>query len=221
VSDILEQKGQSFTPVSFRLNQGISLLTGPNMGGKTVALSTAGLLQSLAQYSMPVPAQTFRFRPVERIRFVGGDLQSVEDGLSTFGGEVVRLAEVLKEMQDSGTTLLLLDEVGRATNPMEGEALAVGLARYLHETNAMVLFATHYAGVAETAKEEGWMRWKVAGLGDRRIVPADSVQSELESLQIAERLGLPREVLSLARHWLHSAECKALREGSSDGQIKS
>ncbi|MFC4767457.1 MutS-related protein [Effusibacillus consociatus] len=217
LSAALKQKGSQITPISFRLQRGISVLTGPNMGGKTVALRTAGLLQALAQYGMPVPAETFYFQPVDRIRFVGGDPQSMENGLSTFGGEIVRLSTILKA---EGTVFLLLDEVGRATNPLEGEALAVGLTRYLQRSDWIVLFATHYAGVAEVAAQEGLLRWRVAGLADRRIVSADTARIELESLRIAELLGLRTEILSYSRQWLDTNHKHPGRKGDFDEQAE-
>ncbi|WP_018133034.1 lysine 5,6-aminomutase reactivase ATPase KamC [Effusibacillus pohliae] len=219
LADTLRQKGRQVTPVSFSLAEGVTVLTGPNMGGKTVALRTAGLLQALAQHGMPVPAEAFWFQPVDRVRFVGGDPQSMENGLSTFGGEISRLADILGPLgrptvvQRPDRVLLLLDEVGRATNPMEGEALAVGLTRFLHGSEWIVLFATHYAGVAEVAAAEGMLRWRVAGLSDHRIVPADSASVQWESLSIAETMGLPPEIIARSREWLSAIEADCNRRG--------
>lgn len=193
----LEQRGRMPTPVSFALTEGVSLLTGPNMGGKTVSLRTAGLLQAMAQYGLPVPAVTFEFVPVDQIRFVGGDLQSLQDGLSTFGGEIRRLASILQ--MTSSKLLLLLDEVGRGTNPLEGEALAIGVTRFLQQTSWLVWFATHYPRVSEM---EGIIRWQVAGLTDHRIIPTDSAAERFESLRIAKDLGLPQPIVEYAGQWM-------------------
>src|SRR3569833_3096567 len=128
------------------------------MGGKTVVLKTFGLLQALAQFGMPVPAARFAFHPVERIGLSGGDEQSMDSGLSSFGAEVQRLAELLH----GGTrALLLLDEVARTTNPEEGEALAIGLAGYLLHSGHAALMASHFPGVTGVPGIQGF---RVAGL---------------------------------------------------------
>lgn len=198
LADTLQKKGQAAVLISFYLREGVSVITGPNMGGKTVSLRTAGLLQALAQQGMPVPAKLFYFVPVNLVRFVGGDMQSIEDGISTFGGEMLRLQEVLPL---SGKLLLLLDEVGRGTNPLEGEALAVGVARFLSEAPCFALFATHYPSVAQVT---GITRWKISGLSDHRVIPADNKQLELESLMIAEQMGLPKQIIGFAKEWIQN-----------------
>lgn len=198
LSDALVKKGMQPTPVSFDLHPGVSVLVGPNMGGKTVALKAAGLLQALAQSGMPVPAAVYQFDFVSRIRYIGGDPQSMEDGLSSFGGEVVRIAEVARTAQ-AAPAMVLLDEVGRATNPVEGEALAVAMVRYLQSAPQIVFFATHYAGVAQ---QTGISKWQVAGFSDYRIISAVDITVKQQALQIAEQLGLPTEIVGLARDWL-------------------
>lgn len=232
LAEALRKQGRQATPVSFSLPEGVSVLTGPNMGGKTVSLRTAGLLQALAQYGMPVPAVRFRFVPVDQIRFVGGDLQSMQDGMSTFGAEVARLSELLQGMETGGQSrklepsskfepsrklghsrkLLLLDEVGRGTNPREGEALAAGLIRFLQQSKWRVWFATHYPEVSAIS---GIMRWQVAGLADHRIIPSDGQDSSSESLTIAKQMGLPQEIVEFAEQWLTDRETRTSRKGGS------
>jgi DNA mismatch repair protein MutS2 len=211
-------KGGRYTPLSLTFQRGVGVVTGPNMGGKSVALKTMALLQGLAQYAFHVPVRAYSFRPVERIRFLGGDEQTSEHGLSSFGGEVKRLADILGE---TGEGLLLMDEVARTTNPQEGEAIAVGLVRHLLTTEHSAFVATHFPAVA---KVPGIQAYRVIGLEhekkeeirqhqagdmlvqlqqamDYRIVPLRTEREQVpqDALWIAEHLGLPKAIIHYGR----------------------
>lgn len=216
----VESRGGMFTPLDLTLRPGVGLITGPNMGGKTVVLKTLGLLQALAQHALPVPAAAFHFHPVERIGWSGGDEQSLVSGLSSFGAEMQRLASLL---ENPPPALLLLDEVARTTNPEEGEALAIGLATYLQKSGHTALLATHFPGVTQVPGLQGY---RVAGLRqdvltewtmksspvdperllgdlhramDYRLLPADGQEFPRDALRIAELFGLPEELLTTSR----------------------
>ncbi|HEU4962695.1 MAG TPA: hypothetical protein VFV52_02405 [Bacilli bacterium] len=212
----VEKRGGTFTPLDLTLHPGVGLITGPNMGGKTVALKTFALLQALAQHAMPVPAQRFFFHPVERIGSSGGDEQSLESGLSSFGAEMYRLADLLATQ---GRALLLLDEVARTTNPQEGEALAYGLAKHLLTTKHTALLASHFPGVARV---QGLQTYRVAGLRrevlaelerradirevlsqlhramDYRLMPCVAGDVPRDALRLAQSFGLPEGLLRAA-----------------------
>jgi DNA mismatch repair ATPase MutS len=211
----VESRGGTYTPLDLTLSPGVGLITGPNMGGKTLSLKTLGLLQALAQYALPIPAAEFRFHPVERIGWSGGDDQSLVSGLSSFGAEMQRLAALLRA---PGRALLLLDEVARTTNPEEGEALAVGLADYLRSSAHTALFASHFPGVTQVAGLQGFRvagllpevlaAWEqdrtsadpdrlLAGLQqamDYRLLPAQGLDVPRDALRIARLFGLPEEI---------------------------
>jgi DNA mismatch repair protein MutS2 len=175
----VEARGGRFTPLDLVLSPGVGLITGPNMGGKTVVLKTFGLLQALAQHAMSVPAGGFHFQPVERIGMSGGDEQSLTAGLSSFGAEMHRLSGLLRTR---GRALLLLDEVARTTNPQEGEALATGLASFLLGSGHMAVLASHFPKLTEIP---GLQQFRVAGL--RREV-LDALQAGGRAEDLLSRL---------------------------------
>nr|WP_283809058.1 hypothetical protein [Tumebacillus amylolyticus] len=212
----VESRGGAYTLLNLSLSPGVGLITGPNMGGKTVVLKTLGLLQALAQHALPVPAEAFRFVPVARIGWSGGDEQSLVSGLSSFGAEMQRLASLLRE---SSPALLLLDEVARTTNPQEGEELAVGLAEYLIRSAHTALFASHFPGVTQVLglqgfrvaglRSEVWARWESDGATpdpdslltdlqqamDYRLLPAQGQEVPRDAWRIARLFGLPEEII--------------------------
>ncbi|MGZ4113138.1 MAG: MutS-related protein, partial [Tumebacillaceae bacterium] len=167
-----------------------------------------------------VPAERFHFQPVDLIGLSGGDEQNMVSGLSSFGGEMQRIAHLLKQ---KGTALLLLDEVARTTNPEEGEALAIGLASFLVDSSHTAVMASHFTGVTQVAGIQGF---RVAGLRtdvlaeleqsgttgdvlqrlqsamDYRLVKSDGGEVPKHAVRLAKCFGLPEQVLEKARHVL-------------------
>lgn len=135
--------------IDFEFGECPAVLTGPNMGGKSSLLVLVGLCQWCAQHAMPVPAETFAFRPVEEIVYVGSEEPSALDaaeGLSAFGREIRRLVDFRERA--TSPTLWLLDEIGRGTHPEDGADLANRVIGALHEAGHRVLAATHFPDVA-------------------------------------------------------------------------
>jgi DNA mismatch repair protein MutS2 len=155
----LEREGRAFTPVSFAL-EGVAVLTGPNMGGKSVCLRTCGFIAVCAAFGVPVPARHARTAIFDEIAWlgVGGDGE-IGGLLSTFAREVVRLRELLARGRMHA--LVLLDEFARTTTPLEGKALLVAVIARLCEGGATGLAATHLSGVARAA---GVRHYAVRGL---------------------------------------------------------
>jgi DNA mismatch repair protein MutS2 len=156
----VESRGGCYQPVSIDIDSPVSVITGPNMGGKTVALATVGLCVAMAQFGLMVPCKSMRFALYDFMHF-----QSQEEevpGLSSFATEIVSLKEPLSRIDERG--LVLLDEVGRGTNPSQGLALyAALLGHYLEsrESGSTVIATTHYHGLADTL---GVPHWQVRGL---------------------------------------------------------
>lgn len=158
--DLLEQKGRSFVPVSIRLEQGATVITGANMGGKSVSMKSLTLNLLLAQTGFFAFAKAFSAPLFDSVSLICTDRQSVEQGLSSFGAEVAALGDVLR--QEKGKFFYVaLDEFARGTNPREGAALARALVEYLGRLNCVALLTTHYDGVSDAARRH----YRVAGLG--------------------------------------------------------
>lgn len=156
----IADRGGRFVPVSITLSRGAAVITGANMGGKTVALKTLALNVLLAMAGFPVFAKAAGLPMIEDLRFLAGDAEESRRGLSSFGGEVLRLREALHGFTDK--TLLLLDEPARGTNPDEGAAIVRGLVEYLNSRPGFAVAATHYDGVSRHAGRH----YRIVGLRD-------------------------------------------------------
>lgn len=176
----LPERGRRFTPLSLELNAGATVLTGANMGGKSVALKTLALNVLLIHCGFYPFAETASTPLFAALHLVSSDLEATERGLSSFGGEVIRFNAIAEEL-NRGLCLILLDEFGRGTNPKEGAAIARGLVRYLNEQSAYALLTTHFDGVAALAKRH----YQVVGLSG---LDASVLHANLGHLSLAERL---------------------------------
>ena len=149
--ETLAERGRSYAPVSLDLD-GIAVITGPNMGGKTAALRTLGFVAACVALGVPVPAKAARVVLVDEIAWLGiGARSDADDGLlSSFGREVIALRSFLA--RDARRAIVLVDEFARTTSPREGRALSIALLERLRERGALGLAATHLAGIATAAK---------------------------------------------------------------------
>ena len=160
LQESLERRDRAYTPLSFELRS-VSVITGPNMGGKSAALQMCGFIAACAAWGVPVPAASAEvglFAAIIRLAS-GGEDPDRDALLSSFGSEVVALRAVLESPLQ--TTLVLVDEFARTTNPLEARALSVALAQVLQQRGASALFASHLDGLAEAA---GVRHFAVAGL---------------------------------------------------------
>lgn len=161
VASVLKEKGLDFTPLSITLGKGAGIITGANMGGKSVALKTITLNVFLALCGFYVYAQKAYIPFFENVLMVSEELQSVKQGLSSFGAEIVQMEKVAETI-DKEFCFVVLDEFSRGTNPHEGAALVRAVTRYLNEKDVIALLVTHYDHVAEYGK----IHYQVAGLKD-------------------------------------------------------
>lgn len=143
-------KIENFTPLSIALPVGATVITGANMGGKSVALKTLALNVYLMHCGLFPFAERAACPMFDGLLFLAEDAENMDNGLSSFGGEILRLREALDVMRE-GFCLVLLDEFARGTNPDEGAALAQGLTEYLNALPVMAVLATHYDKVAQKA----------------------------------------------------------------------
>ena len=152
VEDVLLSKSKTYCPVSISLKDGVTCITGANMGGKTISLKLAGMVQLLAQYGFFVPCSSAKVGLSNFVQILIGDSQSVERGLSSFGSEMEELKEILDNSIDR--SFILIDEIASGTNPKEGMALTRSLIEYLRERPYICLITTHFDKVADKERDK-------------------------------------------------------------------
>ncbi|MTI93946.1 MAG: hypothetical protein FH749_00450 [Firmicutes bacterium] len=211
IANYLQHQGLEFQPVDIDLSTKVTLITGANMGGKSVSLKSAGLAVAMAQLGLLVPADKLVFSLRGFVYYSQQDA-SPEQGLSTFGAEVYSLAGILPRYQERG--LMLLDEPARGTNPAEGTAIVGALVDWLRTGNSLVVVSTHYqprvagdvnlfqvAGLAALTPAELNAALKenksVQELMDYSLVPG-SGQVPRDALKVAAFLGLDKEIIDSA-----------------------
>lgn len=158
---LLEDQKKTFTPISIVLTPGTTVITGANMGGKSVALKTIALNIFLVHCGFFPFAKSANMPLFDGLHIISEDLESIDRGLSSFGGEMVRFNRVTDVLRQ-GFHFVLLDEFARGTNPHEGAAIVRAVTRYLNGQNAISVLATHYDHVADAAVAH----YQVAGLKD-------------------------------------------------------
>lgn len=183
---------------------GSILITGPNTGGKTVAIKTVGLFVAMLQSGMFVPAIDVRFGPFTQIWADIGDEQSLQQSLSTFSGHIKNIAESLRGLRKGA--IVLLDEIGAGTDPAEGAALARAILLEMQAKGAAILASTHYGELKAFAySAEGFtnaaMEFDSKSLKPtyRLILGAPGAS---HALKIAERYGIPTGVIERAKEGL-------------------
>ena len=210
--------GEGAVPIDLRLGDRFGyralVVTGPNTGGKTVSLKTLGLLALMHQAGMRVPAAGGARLPVfRRVMADIGDEQSIAQSLSTFSSH---LRNVVRFVGEAGpATLVLLDEVGAGTDPAEGSALAMAIVARLLDAGAMVAATTHYAELKTFATEHPGVTNAAVEFDVGTLRPTYRLTIGLpgksQAFAIAERLGLPSEILTDARERI-SAEHATMEE---------
>jgi DNA mismatch repair protein MutS2 len=199
----LRARQAAVVPLTLALNheQRQLIISGPNTGGKTVALKTTGLLGMMAQAAIPVPATEAVFPLFDGFLADIGDAQSIEQNLSTFSAHITNLERISQLADDQ--SLVLLDELGSATDPEEGAALAVAIAGYFLDRHAWCLISTHHTSLKlYAAKRTGVLNASV-GFDEETLAPTFAlrlgVPGASAGINIAQRLGLNPAILADAR----------------------
>jgi len=181
------------------------IITGPNTGGKTVALKTLGLLAMMNQFGLALPAEEGTFLPVfDGIYADIGDEQSLSQSLSTFSGHMKNIADILSRA--TGQSLVLLDELGSGTDPEEGSAIAMAILDHFIAEKARLIVTTHHGilknyGYTREGVENASMEFDSRTLSPTyRIIMG--IPGESRAVDIASRNGLPAELVSRARSYL-------------------
>ena len=182
------------------------VITGPNTGGKTVALKTIGLLVLMAQAGIPVPAEEAELPLFDAVLADIGDYQSIEQNLSTFSAHVTNIDLISRTATPH--SLVLLDELGSATDPEEGAALAVAIAEYFRELGCISAISTHHTSLKVYGANAAGVLNAAVGFDEATLQPTYElhvgVPGASAGINIAQRLGLNGEIISAARQRLGS-----------------
>ncbi|HLW84557.1 MAG TPA: hypothetical protein VKR60_05030, partial [Candidatus Sulfotelmatobacter sp.] len=204
----LRAKGGRLVPISIELDNEMRelVITGPNTGGKTVALKTVGLLALMAQSGIPVPADRAELPLFDAVLADIGDYQSIEQNLSTFSAHVTNIDFISHSA--TVNSLVLLDELGSATDPEEGAALAVAIAEYFRGVGCITIISTHHTSLKVFgANAQGVLNASV-GFDEATLQPTYElkigVPGASAGINIAQRLGLNSSIISAARAKLGS-----------------
>ncbi|MFN2291650.1 MAG: endonuclease MutS2 [Anaerolineae bacterium] len=205
---------ETVVPIDVFLDEGIYALviTGPNTGGKTVSLKTVGLMAAMAQCGLHLPVgEGSALSVFEGIYADIGDEQSIEQSLSTFSSHLTNIVGILKEADDRG--LVLLDELGAGTDPVEGSALARSILSHLLARQITTLVATHYSELKVFAHTTPGVENASVEFDLQTLSPTYHMQIGLpgrsNAFAIAERLGLPAGIVATARTLVSPEELEA------------
>ena len=225
VEDILTDKGKEYCPVSIALDDGVTCITGANLGGKTVSLKLVGMVAILAQHGFFVPCRRARVGLSNYMQILIGDSQSIERGLSSFGSEMEELKEILDNGRDR--SLILIDEIASGTNPAEGLALTKSLVDYLKTKAYITLITTHFETVTEDVSVRNMQVKGLAGadfsrldkeiryagrkeridiisryMDYRLVLVEDAAEIPKDALNIAKMLGIDRDIIEKAKEYM-------------------
>jgi DNA mismatch repair protein MutS2 len=210
LEDVLRRQKKPILPISLALDekQRTLLISGPNTGGKTVSMKTVGLLALMAQAALPVPAVEAEFPLFEQVLAEIGDQQSIQESLSSFSGHIARVREMLETVTPQ--SLVLLDELGRATDPEEGGPLGVAILESFRAHGAFTFASTHLLALKiYGATTEGVVNASM-GFDEKTLQPTYVLQlgapGKSAGLQIASRLGLSEDLIARARQRMSTSE---------------
>jgi DNA mismatch repair protein MutS2 len=210
LEDVLRKEGKRVVPVTFRMDRvhRTLLITGPNTGGKTVTMKTAGLLSLMAQSGIPVPCEEAEFPIFDQVLADIGDNQSIAESLSSFSSHVRQIRLILRDATPD--SLVLLDELGRATDPEEGGALGVAVLEDLRAVGAFTLASTHLMPLKVWgATTEGVVQASM-GFNEQEFTPTyllvTGAPGRSAGLAIASKLGLPKALIERARQAMSTSE---------------
>jgi DNA mismatch repair protein MutS2 len=199
----LRPKGGNVVPLTLEMDSAHRqlIISGPNTGGKTVGLKTIGLLALMAQAGVPVPATTARLPVFDAVLADIGDYQSIEQNLSTFSAHVTHIDFTSRTATPH--SLVLLDELGSATDPEEGAALAVAIAEHFRRIGAVTIVSTHHTSLKVYAANTTGVLNAAVGFNEKSLQPTYELQVGVPGasagINIAQRLGLNAQIIDAAR----------------------
>ncbi len=210
LEDILRKQQKAVVPVTFDLDRRTAhlLISGPNTGGKTVALKTVGLLALMTHAGLPVPAAEAEFPLFDQVLADIGDHQSIQESLSSFSAHIVSIRSMLERATPD--SLVLIDELGRATDPEEGGALGVAVLDAFRARGAFTLASTHLMAMKVYGASTAGVRNGSMGFDDATLEPTYVLRlgapGKSAGLDIASRLGLDPPLIEDARARMTTTE---------------
>jgi DNA mismatch repair protein MutS2 len=210
LEDVLRRQRKPVVPISLELDEGRKtlLISGPNTGGKTVSLKTVGLLTLMAQSGLPVPAAEAEFPIFGQVLADIGDNQSIQESLSTFSAHISHIREMALDVTPD--SLVLLDELGAATDPEEGGALGVAIVEHFRGAGAYTLASTHLLALKIYGANTKGVLNASMGFDERTLEPTyvlhTGMPGKSAGLEIATRLGMPEDIMNRARAALSDRE---------------
>lgn len=194
--EVRESIGERYQPIDIDFGMSPTLVTGMNMGGKTVLLKALGMAQEMLQHGFFVPAANAKMCLVDNVMYSIDDNQSASDGLSSFAAEMVGIDSIIKAVSTHSRTLVLIDELARTTNPAEGRMIVNRVVEILCGRGVPSFVTTHYDGIEGNVR-----RLRVRGLkesyeGDWReaidysLVVTDKDEVPHEAMRVAKALGI-------------------------------
>ncbi len=209
----LKKTPQRLAPLTFDLKspKTMIIISGPNTGGKTVALKALGIAALMAQAGIPVPAAAVKLPLFSRVLADIGDQQSIEANLSTFSAHVTNIEAMAK--MAGPNDLVLLDEIGSSTEPSEGAALAVAVLEHFRQRGSMTMVTTHHSRLKAYAAETPEALNAAMEFDEETLQPTYrllvGLPGKSSALDIAARLGLESSIVEKARSLLHPADAEA------------
>jgi DNA mismatch repair protein MutS2 len=210
LQDVLRKKNKRVEPITLTLDTECKtlLISGPNTGGKTVTLKTVGLIVLMAQSGLPVPCAEAELPVFEQILADIGDRQSIQESLSTFSAHMSHIREMALDVTPD--SLVLLDEIGSATDPEEGGALGVALVDHFRASGAYTLATTHLLALKIYGANTKSVLNASMGFDEVSLEPTYQLKLGLPGksagLEIAVRLGMPEDIMKRARASLSDRE---------------
>ncbi|MCK9627388.1 MAG: hypothetical protein M0R37_02210 [Bacteroidales bacterium] len=199
VSDNISNDGRDFQSIDILVeNYKPLLITGANMGGKSVTLKTLALSQLLFHFSFGIPATSASISAVNDVFLISGDYQDISKGLSSFASEMIKIDEVIKVISSGKRVLALIDEPAGTTNPSEGTALVSALLHRLTDKDSFIVITTHY-NVDNIDCKRLRVKGYCEGKMDYSLVAAESNEAPREAIKIARSLKIDES-------WINEAE---------------